>query len=283
MGNYVCGNLYNLELSKLTPNPDQPRKVFTDAEIRVLADSIRDKGLLQPILVKKLEDGKIIIVSGERRYRAHQILKHKTIPAWFTTGDAEELALVENLVREDLSAIETAEALKKLGDKLGESPQIKLAQLTGKAQSTISEIMSLNKLPEDIRNIARGDKRFPLREMKKIATKRSPDKQKELFEKYLAKLESTSSKIRSKGADLHHKKIAAMQAYFSKMADADKLLELSSLKDQLINLKKDIESILNNLSELNPIFDASKATKESSQARPVIKIKGIVSSSSQSN
>ncbi len=108
MGNHKCGKLYNLALSDLTPNPDQPRKVFADPEIQVLADSIKEKGLLQPILVKELEDGQIIIVSGERRYRAHQLLKAETIPAWFTTGDPEELALVENLVREDLTAIETA-------------------------------------------------------------------------------------------------------------------------------------------------------------------------------
>jgi ParB family chromosome partitioning protein len=149
----------------------------------MLADSIKEKGLLQPILVKELETGQIIIVSGERRFRAHQILKFETIPAWFTTGDAEELALVENLVREDLSAIETAEALKQLSDKLDGKSQKDLARLIGKAETTVSEILSLNKLSEDIRNIARGDKRFALRELKKIATKRHPEKQRELFEK----------------------------------------------------------------------------------------------------
>ena len=64
MGNFVCGTLYNLELIKLTPNPDQPRKVFSEAEIKMLADSIKEKGLLQPILVKELETGQIIIVSA---------------------------------------------------------------------------------------------------------------------------------------------------------------------------------------------------------------------------
>lgn len=65
MGTYECGKLYNLALSELTPNPDQPRKVFSDPEIQALADSIKEKGLLQPILVKKIENGQIIIVSGE--------------------------------------------------------------------------------------------------------------------------------------------------------------------------------------------------------------------------
>ena len=265
MGTYECGKLYNMELSKLTPNPDQPRKVFPDEEIKALADSIQEKGLLQPILVKELEEGQIGIVSGERRFRAHQLLERETIPAWFTTGDSEELALVENLVREDLTAIETAEALNKLGDRLGDKPQADLAKLIGKADSTVSEIMSLNKLAKEIRDIARGDKRFALRELKKIATKRKPEKQQELFAKYQAKIEaaSTGKKLRTRlqGADLHQKKISAMQEYFTTMTADDKILELSTLREQLINLKDDIETILHNLSMLNQKFDASKVTK----------------------
>jgi ParB family chromosome partitioning protein len=266
MGIYECGKLYDLELSKLTPNPDQPRKVFPDVEIQVLADSIKEKGLLQPILVKELEDEQIIIVSGERRFRAHQLLELDTIPAWFTTGDAEELALVENLVREDLSAIETAEALKKLSDKFGKDSNAALAKLIGKAKSTVSEILSLNKLPEDLREKARGDKRFALRELKKIAKKRDENKKRELFDKYQAKLDSTSKRTRTTGEDLHQKKISAMQAYFTNMAADDKIRELNSLREQLNNLKDEIETILNNLKELTPEFDA--ANVEEAPSRP---------------
>ncbi len=249
MGKYEYGKIYDLALSELVPNPVQPRKVFPPEEIQVLAESIRDKGLLQPILVKELEDEQIIIVSGERRFRAHQLLELDTIPAWFTTGDPEELGLVENLVREDLTAIETAEALKQLGARLGDKPQADLAKLIGKAESTVSEIMSLNKLSEDIRDIARGDKRFALRELKKIA-KRKPEKQQELFAKYQAKIEAASTgkklRTRSQGVDLHQKKIAAMQAYFSKMSDEDKIEELIELQDELTQLKNTLELILNN-------------------------------------
>jgi ParB family chromosome partitioning protein len=266
MGTFELGTLYDLELSKLTPNPDQPRKVFSDAEIQVLADSIKEKELLQPILVKELEDGKIIIVSGERRFRAYQLLERDKIPAWFTTGDAEELALVENLVREDLSPIETAEALKKLSDKFGKDANVALAKLIGKAKSTVSEILSLNKLPEDLREKARGDKRFALRELKNIAKKRDEKKKRELFEKYQAKLDSTSKRTRATGEDLHQKKISAMQAYFTSMATDGKIMELNSLREQLINLNELIETILNNLGELTPKFDAANA--EETPAKP---------------
>ncbi len=251
MEKYECGQLYDLKLSKLTPNPNQPRKVFPDEEIRLLADSIQENGLLQPILVKELEEGQIIIVSGERRYRAHQILERETIPAWFTTGDAEELALVENLLREDLTAIETAEALKQLAEKLEGKSQADLAKLIGKAASTVSEILSLNALSDEIRDAVRGDKRFALRELKKIATKRTHEAQKKLFDVYMSKLEAASAqkqtKVRSKRADLHPKKIAAMQDYFSKMTEDDKFHELKLHQNELVGLKSSIENIINKI------------------------------------
>ena len=281
MGTYECGKLYNLALSELTPNPDQPRKVFSDPEIQALADSIKEKGLLQPILVKKVENGQIIIVSGERRFRAHQLLEREKIPAWFTTGDPEELALVENLVREDLSAIETAEALDRLRDKLEGQSQADLAKLIGKAESTVSEILSLNKLPEDLRERARGDKRFALRELKKIAKKRDENKKRELFEKYQAKLDSTSKRTRTTGEDLHQKKISAMQAYFTSMAADDKILELSSLREQLGSLKVSIEEICHNLDRLSSKFDASKVEEAPSttKARKKMSFEGMTYSS----
>ncbi len=261
MGTFELGTLYDIELSKLTPNPDQPRKVFSDDEINMLADSIKEKGLLQPILVKELDDGQIIIVSGERRFRAHEQLKLESIPAWFTTGDPEELALVENLVREDLSAMETAEALNKLANRFENRTLDDIGKIIGKRKSTVSEILSLNDLSENIRKTIRGDKRFALRELKKIATYKTPKAQEKLFAAYKAKIEAESlekaTRVRSKGADLHIKKITSIQDYFKKMAADDKVLELSSLREELSNLKDDIEIILNNLSKLTSKFDAS--------------------------
>jgi ParB family chromosome partitioning protein len=262
MGNFELGTLYNLALSELTPNPDQPRKVFSEAEINMLAESIKEKGLLQPILVKKMEDGKIIIVSGERRFRAHQLLERETIPSWFTTGDAEELALVENLVREDLNPMETAEALMKLKERLGDKKQADLAKLIGKAESTLSEYLSLNNFPPDIRDVIRGNNRFALRDLKKIAVKKDPERQRELFEKYKNRILKLNPGKRAQGEEAHRNKLAAMQEYITKLANDEKILELSSLWEQLIKLKDGIETILNNLSELDPKFAASKNTSK---------------------
>jgi len=267
MGNHKCGKLYNLALSGLTPNPDQPRKLFSEVEIEKLAESIKEKGLLQPILVKELEDGQIIIVSGERRFKAHEQLKRDTIPSWFTTGDPEELALVENLVREDLSAMETAEALKKLAERYGIESDKELGKRIGKAPSTVSEILSLNKLSENIRNTIRGNKQYALRELKVIATKRTHKEQEKFFAAYVAKIEAESqekaTRSRLKGTDLHLKKIQSMQEYFTKMAADDKFQKLRSLSNEMVDLKMSIENILNKFGILISKIDASNEVEES--------------------
>ena len=258
MENFKCGKLYDLELSKLTPNPDQPRKVFSDPEIQALADSIKEKGLLQPILVKKVENGQIIIVSGERRFRAHQLLERDTIPAWFTTGDPEELALVENLVREDLSAVETAEALDRLRDKLEGQSQADLAKLIGKAESTVSEILSLNKLPQHIRDEIRGDKRYPLRKLKLIAKMKNPQKQIEVFRKLKQSVTNNPTKSRLTGLEAMKKRIREMTNYFPEIKD-DKLIMMIEAKDEIMQLSNRVSEIINRIESLDMKFDASNA------------------------
>ena len=276
MGKYQLGILYDLKLSALKPNPYQPRTIFQEAEIKELAESIDKKGLLQPILAKEFEDGQIIIVSGERRFKAYEQLKRDTIPAWFTTGDPEELALVENLVREDLSAMETAEALNKLADRFGLKTNEDIGKVIGKAPSTVSEILSLNKLSENIRNTIRGNKQYALRELKVIATKRTHKEQEKLFAAYVAKIEAKSpekvNRSRLKDAALHQKKIQSMQDYFTSMNADDKIPELSSLREQLGSLKDSIDKICHNLDELSSKFDASKVEEKPSETRAQKKI-----------
>lgn len=251
MGKYKCGKIYKLTVSELKINADQPRKLMEENEFQKLVDSIQEKGLIHPIVVKELEDGTISIVSGSRRYKAHKLLKLTKIPAWFTDGDPVELGLVENLIREDLSQMEVAEALQKLKDKSVNKTQVDLAKLLGKAESSVSEVLSLNNLTEDIKNTIRGHKRFALRELKKIAAKDSPEEQEKLFNAYVAKLngQSTENKTRpkSKGADLHQKKIEALHGYLTKITSDDKIQEFTPLRDQLIDLKESIDKILDNL------------------------------------
>ena len=148
--------IIEIELTKLRPNPDQPRKVFDEEKIEELANSIDQHGLIQPISVvpdSENHDG-FMIVAGERRYRAHQHLAKTTIAAIITKGNPDEIALIENIQREDLSPIDQAEGLANMMTKHGYK-QEELARVVGKSRPTITELLSLNSLPDDIKKECR--------------------------------------------------------------------------------------------------------------------------------
>jgi ParB family transcriptional regulator, chromosome partitioning protein len=144
--------ILNIPLSSCRPNPDQPRKMFNPSALKELADSISEHGLLQPITVKRDPNNKqgFIIVAGERRFRAFELLGEETVPAIVTSGKADEIALIENLQREALTPIEEAEALLKLKEKYSYT-QEELAKSIGKARSTVTNLLKLNTLPKRIR------------------------------------------------------------------------------------------------------------------------------------
>lgn len=141
-----------IPLDSCRPNPDQPRKSFNPSSLKELADSIAEHGLLQPITVKRdpRNKGGFVIVAGERRFRAFELLGKETIPAIVTSGKADEIALIENLQREALTPIEEAEALLRLKEKYNYT-QEELAKSIGKARSTVTNLLKLNSLPKSIR------------------------------------------------------------------------------------------------------------------------------------
>jgi len=145
-------SLNEIELSKIEPNPDQPRTVFEEEALEELAISIRNFGVIQPITLKETGNDSYMIICGERRYRAAKKAGLEYIPAYVKTAEDEnvmEMALLENIQREDLSAIETALAYQKLLDSSGET-QEKLSERVGKKRTTISNYLRLLKLPADI-------------------------------------------------------------------------------------------------------------------------------------
>jgi ParB family chromosome partitioning protein len=138
-------------------NPEQPRKRFDDAKLEELAASIRQHGIVEPILVRK-EGGGYRIVAGERRWRAAQRAGLKEVPAILreaTDREAFELALVENLQRADLNAIEEAEAYEVLASDHGLT-QEEIATRVGKERSTVANALRLLKLPEEVREVVRS-------------------------------------------------------------------------------------------------------------------------------
>jgi ParB family chromosome partitioning protein len=148
--------LLMLPVEAIERNPSQPRKRFEEAKLEELAASIREHGIVEPILVRK-EGGRYRILAGERRWRAAQRAGLREVPAVLREAserEAFELALVENLQREDLNAIEEAEAYEVLLEEHGLT-QEKIAERVGKERSTVANALRLLKLPEDVRDLVR--------------------------------------------------------------------------------------------------------------------------------
>ena len=141
-----------IAIDKIIPNPTQPRTKFDDEALTELADSIRQLGIIQPITVKRSEDDNYIIISGERRWRASQIVGLEQLPAYIREADDEDLhamALVENIQRQDLNAIEIALGMQRLIDECGLT-QEQMADKVGKKRSTVSNYMRLLNLPNEV-------------------------------------------------------------------------------------------------------------------------------------
>jgi ParB family transcriptional regulator, chromosome partitioning protein len=182
---YETGKMYELNISEVSPNISQPRKYFDEQAMEELKASIQKHGVLQPILVRNGDEGKFVVVSGERRYQASLAAGLSTIPALLTDGNPAEISIVENLLRENLTAIEEAEAIESL--RTAHSYQLgDLSQVLGKAESTLSEILSLNKLPDEVKNDCRSDPKTARGILVEVAKERTPEKMSLLYQKYKA-------------------------------------------------------------------------------------------------
>ena len=173
--------IFEIELEHILPNPNQLRKSFDEGSLKELADSIETHGLIQPITVKKADDGRYLLVAGERRFRAHQHLGRTHIYAVITSGNPDEIALIENIQREDLSPLEEAEALAKMMERHGYK-QEELARIVGKARNTINAILRLNTLPEEIKKECPTSDIVSKSVLLEIAREESREKQLALWE-----------------------------------------------------------------------------------------------------
>jgi len=149
-----------LKIDQIKPNKNQPRTIFSEKSLNELAQSINEQGLLQPILVRKLDGENYEIVAGERRWRACQLAKLERVPVIIKDLSNEEvlvIALIENIQREDLNPIDQALALKKLKDDLNIS-QEEIANKVGKSRAQIANLMRLLQLPEDVQHLVKENK-----------------------------------------------------------------------------------------------------------------------------
>ena len=233
------GGVREIEIGRIRPNPEQPRAQFREEAIDELADSIAERGVLQPILLRPHADG-FEIVAGERRWRAAQRARLHTIPALVREIDdstAAEIALIENIQREDLNAIEEAEGYRQLIAKHGHT-QDGLAKLVHKSRSHIANLLRLLDLPEFVRqSLVRGD--ITMGHARAVATAPEPE---ELTREIIARglsvrqAEDQARKVKP-GAGYDIARASARNA--KQPADAD-LLALQRQLGDMLGLKVDV-------------------------------------------
>jgi len=153
IGHVEDGAFFNVDPEIISPNPNQPRKYFDEVALQELAESIKQTGVIQPIIIRKDAEN-IILVAGERRLRASKMAGLSKIPCILTKGNPIEIALIENLQRENLNPIEESEALHLMIEEYNYTQQ-DLAHVIGKGRSTITETLSLNRLPAKIKDECR--------------------------------------------------------------------------------------------------------------------------------
>lgn len=219
----LAGATTELPIESITPNPNQPRKSFDDNTLRELSASLRQSGVLQPVVVRRLGQGYQLVV-GERRWRAAKMAGLTRIPAVIreaTDAECLELALVENLLREDLNPMEEAEAYQRLLAEFGWT-QEELAHRVGRDRSSIANCLRLLKLPELIQADLRAG-RLTMGHARALLSLTSPADQLKLREEILA--HSWSVRTTEEGVQAKRARPARRQLRRS--------AELSALEDAL--------------------------------------------------
>ena len=175
-------NLSEIPIEQIEPNPDQPRREFDPTAMAELAVSIQNMGIIAPITLRQVSPDRYQIIAGERRWRASQMAGLASIPAYIRTADDEsvmELALVENIQREDLNAIEIALAYEHLAESSGMT-QEKISERVGKSRTAVTNYMRLLKLPAQIQ-MALKNREIDMGHARALLSLESPSMQLKLF------------------------------------------------------------------------------------------------------
>ena len=227
-------NLNEIPIKLIEPNPNQPRREFDESAMKELAASIREIGLITPITVRQTEEGTYQIIAGERRWRASQMAGLESLPAYIKTAaddDVMEMALVENIQREDLNAIEIALAYQHLSDTLGLT-QERISERVGKSRTSVTNYMRLLKLPAQIQ-IALKNKDIDMGHARALLAIDSPSTQLKLFKE----VQRNGYSVR-KVEELVQKLKNGESIQTVKKPDSQLSLEYSILRDRLSDLFK---------------------------------------------
>jgi ParB family transcriptional regulator, chromosome partitioning protein len=236
---FVPGRLYEMPLVKLQHDPNQPRKYIDPAALDELIASIREHGVIEPILFR-VESGICFTVAGERRCAAARLAGLTTIPAIFTDDPRyEEVALTENTIRADLTPVEEAEALDRLHRSRG-CTQDELARFMGKTKASISQTLSLIRLPQAVRDECRKDPSVPKRVLIEIATKKQERSMLKAYEAYKAKVNPLKKEKTGETA-------TAAQSAVKSMYMTEKRIEVLDLRNLSPKEKEALATAMNGL------------------------------------
>lgn len=179
-------SISEIEISAIVANPDQPRRSFDEEALQELSDSIREHGVISPITLRDNGDGTYMIIAGERRFRASKMAGLERIPAYIRTAKDEQVmewALIENIQREDLDAIEIALAYQRLMDDY-ELTQERMAERVGKKRATVANYLRLLKLPAEIQ-VGIKEKKIEMGHARAILASPSAEHQLALYQRIL--------------------------------------------------------------------------------------------------
>lgn len=181
--------LVQISIDSITPNPYQPRKAFDDSSIEELARSVREHGIVQPLVVTRTGDNRYRLIAGERRFRAAQKAGLQSIPAiikeLLNESDALQIALIENIQREDLNPIEEAHAYHQLHQEFGLT-QEEISRRVGKERSTVANFLRLLKLPEAVKKMLAAGQ-LSMGHARALLAVESPKKQEQLAGRIVAR------------------------------------------------------------------------------------------------
>jgi ParB family chromosome partitioning protein len=201
--------LYMVSIDEISPNPYQPRKTFNDASIEELARSVKEHGIIQPLVVTRIGDNKYRLIAGERRFRAAQKAGLDTVPVvvkeTMADGDVLQVALIENIQREDLNPIEEAYAYHQLHEEF-QLTQEEISKRVGKERSTVANFLRLIKLPDPVKKLLAAGQ-LSMGHARAILAVDSPKKQEQLAERVVKRnlnvrqTEMLAAETANKGAD----------------------------------------------------------------------------------
>ncbi|MCX5830595.1 MAG: ParB/RepB/Spo0J family partition protein [Deltaproteobacteria bacterium] len=250
---YIPGQLYLIALSDLLPDSDQPRKYLDPAALTEMVESIKEHGIIQPPTFRIDAGGLKYIVTGERRCTAARMAGLTEIAVLYTnSANYDEISLVENILRSDLTAVEEAEAMDRLMKKHSFS-QDDLARKFSKSKATISSTLSINKLPPEVLDDCRKDPAIPKRVLVGIAQKKQARSMVTAYQKYKAGLNPQKKTGIGARLSVAQNTCNAVGAIGEKISDLDVTIltheERDSFANALDNLKQTITSKLDAMAQ----------------------------------